>query len=150
MFDRLKKGIAGVVQGASDAYTQYNNKEFMHGVTGVCAMVAIADGDIAKEEKDKMLAFMRQNDNLKVFDIASVIASFETWVKALEFSIEVGGDDVVIALKKLTPDQCRRAIQIGCAVAGADGHVDPTEKTVLLGIIKKVGYDPSDFAILKE
>ena len=72
-FDSIKQMSKDVSNKLSSEVTKFKNKDFLNAVIAGCALVATSDGSISPDEKRKMLAFISNSDELKVFDSGDVI-----------------------------------------------------------------------------
>lgn len=126
---------------------KFKNREFMEAVVAGCALVAAADGDISSEEKKKMIGFIQNSDELKVFELTQVIDTFNKICGKFEFDASIGQAEalkLVGALRK-NPDAARLMVRVCCAVGSADGSFDVSEKAVVSQICKELGLNPADF-----
>ncbi|MEG1118240.1 MAG: TerB family tellurite resistance protein, partial [Janthinobacterium sp.] len=64
---------------------KYKNKDFLHAAMAGSALIAMADGSVSAEEKQKMVKFIESNDALSVFTTTDVIKAFQDYVGQLEF-----------------------------------------------------------------
>lgn len=126
---------------------KFKNREFMEAVVAGCALVAAADGDISSEEKKKMIGFIQNSDELKVFELSQVIDTFNKICSKFEFDASIGKAEalkLVGALRKNT-EAARLMVRVCCAVGSADGSFDASEKAVVSQICKELGLNPADF-----
>ena len=55
---------------------KFKNKDFLNAAMAGSALIAMADGSISSEEKQKMIKFIENNDALSIFTISDVIKAF--------------------------------------------------------------------------
>jgi len=128
---------------------KFQNKNFMEATTAACAIVAAADGSIDSDEKQKMAGFIKMNDSLNIFDMNTVIKSFNKFVDGLEFDHGIGFDACMKAIEKIADDfeAGRLLVRVACAIGAADGDFDDQEKEVVRKICKTCNQNPNDFSL---
>lgn len=128
---------------------KFRNRDFMEACVAGCALVAAADGNVSSEEKQKMVGFMRNSDELKVFDIEEVIAVFNKVVANFEFDPIIGKAEALkrVAVIKSKPDAARLMVRVCCAIGAADGNFDDNEKAMVAEICRELGLDPQEFGV---
>ena len=90
MLDKLKAAILAGKDTLTKEIGKFKNRAFMEATVAGCALVAAADGSVSSEEKQKMATFIKNSDELKVFDMADVIAFFNKTVSSFEFDHSIG------------------------------------------------------------
>lgn len=147
MLDWLKTNTKMARDKLSAEVTKFKNNDFMEAVVAGCAMVAAADGNISAEEKRKMTGFIQQSDELKVFEMSKVIASFDSVVQKFDFDPEIGRAEALKTINKLSkkPDAARLLVRVCCAIGSADGDFDADERAVCRTICNELGLNPADF-----
>ncbi len=145
--EELRNGGKSVLHSVKEAAARYTNLEFRDGVLAICAMVAAADGVIQAEEKEKVKRLIMGNEALSHFTPSKLGSQFEEYVvKALdEFSV-LDLEKIVGKLRG-NADQSDMAVKIGLIIANADGKFEPSEKTRMTAIIKKLGLQPGDYGL---
>jgi tellurite resistance protein TerB len=128
---------------------KFKNKEFMEACVAGCALVAAADGNIASAEKQKMIKFIQQSDELKVFETKDVIDYFNKVANNFEFDHEIGKAEALKAIGKLRskPDAARLMVRVCCAIGTADGDFDENEKNIIREICGDLGLATADFGL---
>ncbi|MDD2724405.1 MAG: TerB family tellurite resistance protein [Methylovulum sp.] len=128
---------------------KFKNKDFLNAAMAGSALVAMADGSVSAEEKQKMIKFIEGHDALSVFTTSDVIKAFQDHVGQLEFDKDIGEAKAYQALGKMksNSDAARLLIRMIIAIAAADGHFDETEKKVAAKIAKELGLNPADFEL---
>lgn len=126
---------------------KYRNNDFMEAVVAGCALVASADGEVTADEKQKMAAFIQRSEELSVFDMTKVIASFNKIMEGFAFDAEIGK---IEAMKKITrlqgnAEAARTMVRVCCLIGAADGDFDADERKVVTKICTELGLDPSEF-----
>jgi tellurite resistance protein TerB len=145
--DQLRAGGNSVLNNIKEAAARYTNSDFRDGVLAICAMVAAADGVIQPEEKAKVKKLIMGNDALAHFEPSKLGAQFEAYVaKALDEFAVLDLEKIAGKLRGKT-DQADMAVKIGLIIANADGVFEPSEKTRMIAIIKKLGLQPSDYGL---
>jgi tellurite resistance protein TerB len=127
--------------------SKFKNRTFMEATVAACAMVAAADGTISAQEKQKMAGFIRNSDELKVFEMPSVIAFFEKVTGNFDFDADIGKAEALKVIGRLrgNEEQARVMVRVACAIGASDGNFDDGEKAVVRDICKDLSLNPADF-----
>lgn len=128
---------------------KYKNKDFLNAAMAGSALIAMADGSVSAEEKQKMIKFIESNDALSIFPTSDVIKAFQEFVSQIEFDKDIGEAKVFQALGKMKSnvEASRLLVRMIIAVASSDGHFDANEKVVASKIAKELGINPSEFEL---
>ena len=143
--DGLKTKAGELKTGA----LKYKNQNFLNAAMAGSALVAMADGSVSPEEKQKMIKFIESNDALSVFTTSDVIKAFQEFVTQLEFDKDIGEAKAYQALGKMKSDveASRLLVRMIIAVAASDGNFDVNEKAVAKKIAKELNINPSEFEL---
>ncbi|MER8785461.1 tellurite resistance TerB family protein [Mesorhizobium sp. M0808] len=149
MLDWLKTNAGAAKKRLQDEVSKFKNREFMEAVVAGCALVASADGNISSEEKQKMIAFMQNSDELKVFMIDDVISFFNEVVSKFDFDHQLGKIEALKVTGKLRskPDAARTMVRVCCVIGSSDGNFDEKEHQIVREICTDVGLLPADFGL---
>jgi len=147
MLSWLKTNTAAARTRMAEEISKYKNREFMEAVVAGCALVAAADGDISASEKQKMIGFIQNSDELKVFDMTLVIDTFSKICGKFEFDAAIGKAEALKLIGKLRSktDAARLLVRVCCAVGNADGTFDSDEQAACRTICNELNLSPSDF-----
>jgi len=128
---------------------KFKNKDFLNAAMAGSALVAMADGSISSEEKQKMIKFIENNDALSIFTTSDVIKAFQDFVGQLEFDKDIGEAKAYQAIGKMksNTEASRLLIRMIISIASSDGLFDNDEKKVAVKIAKELGLDPSEFEL---
>ena len=128
---------------------KYKNKDFLNAAMAGSALIAMADGSVSAEEKQKMIKFIESNDALSIFPTTDVIKAFQEFVSQIEFDKDIGEAKVFQALGKMKSnvDASRLLVRMIIAVASSDGNFDANEKVVAGKIARELGINPSEFEL---
>jgi tellurite resistance protein TerB len=128
---------------------KFKNKDFLNAAMAGSALVAMADGSISSEEKQKMIKFIESNDALSIFTTSDVIKAFQDFVGQLEFDKDIGEAKAYQAIGKMksNTEASRLLIRMIIAIASSDGLFDNDEKKVVIKIAKELGIDPAEFEL---
>ena len=128
---------------------KFKNKDFLNATMAGSALVAMADGSISSEEKQKMIKFIESNDALSIFTTSDVIKAFQDFVGQLEFDKDIGEAKAYQAIGKMksNTEASRLLIRMIISIASSDGLFDNDEKKVAVKIAKELGLDPSEFEL---
>ncbi len=128
---------------------KFKNKEFLNAAMAGSALVAMADGSVSSEEKQKMVKFIESHDALSIFTTSDVIKAFQDFVGQLEFDKDIGEAKAYEALGKMKSNAqaSRLLIRMIIGIASSDGNFDAAEKNVATKIAKELGIDPAEFEL---
>ena len=128
---------------------KYKNKDFLNASMAGSALIAMADGSISSEEKQKMIKFIESHDALSIFSTNDVIKAFQDFVGQIEFDKDIGEAKAYQALGKMksNAEASRLLIRMIIAIAASDGNFDDTEKKVAIKIAKELAINPSEFEL---
>lgn len=147
LFDSIKKMGKDASAKLAGEVSKYKNKDFLNAVVAGCALVAASDGAISSAEKQKMLGFISNSDELKVFDAGDVIEIFNKTVSKFDFDFEIGKAEALKVIAKIKNDSgaSKLMVRVCCAIGASDGNFDVAEKTIVVAICRELGLDPSEF-----
>lgn len=148
-FDTLKEKAGEARAKLATEVGKFKNREFMEACVAGCGLVAAADGSIDSSEKQKMMKFMQQSNELKVFDTKDVIAVFNKVTENFEFDNEIGKAEALKMIGKLRskPEAARLMVRVCCAIGSADGDFDDKEKQIVREMCRDLNLPPEDFGM---
>ena len=128
---------------------KYKNKDFLNAAMAGSALIAMADGSVSAEEKQKMVKFIESNDALSVFTTTDVIKALQDYVSQLEFDKDIGEAKAYQALGKMKSnvEASRLLVRMIIAVASSDGNFDANEQRVASKIARELGLTPAEFEL---
>lgn len=128
---------------------KFKNKEFLEAAMAGSALIAMADGKISSEEKQKMIKFIENNDALSIFTTSDVIKAFQDFVGQIEFDKDIGEAKAFLALGKMksNTEAGRLLIRMMIAIASSDGDFDLQEQAVAAKIAKELALNPAEFGL---
>ena len=148
-FDTLKQKAGEARNKLATEVGKFKNREFMEACVAGCGLVAAADGSIDSSEKQKMMKFIQQSEELKVFDAKDVITVFNKVTESFEFDNEIGKAEALKIIGKLRskPDAARLMVRVCCAIGSADGDFDEKEKQVIREMCRDLDIPAEDFGL---
>ncbi len=128
---------------------KYKNKDFLNAAMAGSALIAMADGSVSSDEKQKMIKFIESHDALSIFPTNDVIKAFQDFVGQIEFDKDIGEAKAYQALGKMksNAEASRLLVRMIIAIASADGDFDAAEKKVAIKIAKELAINPSEFEL---
>jgi tellurite resistance protein TerB len=128
---------------------KFKNKEFLDAAMAGSALIAMADGKISSEEKQKMIKFIENHDALSIFTTSDVIKAFQDFVGQIEFDNDIGEAKAFLALGKMksNAEAGRLLIRMMIAIASSDGDFDVQEQAVAAKIAKELALNPAEFGL---
>ncbi|WP_275677557.1 TerD family protein [Neobacillus drentensis] len=132
---------------AQELFTRYKSQDLLDAVTAACALVAMADGYLDPAERQKMMEFVHQSEELRVFDTNKVIQKFNLFVSRMENDRMMGRAEAFRALGKMRtkPEIARLVARYCIAIGYADGDFDQNEKQMVADICRELGLNPTEF-----
>ena len=126
---------------------KFKNKDFLNAAMAGSALIAMADGSISSEEKQKMIKFIEHNESLSVFTTKDVIDAFQNFVGQIEFDKDIGTASAYQAIAKMksNAEAARLVIRMVIAIGTADGNFDADEKKIAAKIAKELNLNPAEF-----
>lgn len=147
--DKLKNAVSSTRAELTNQVSRFKNKKFMEGTIAVCACISMSSNGASSEEKQKMVQFIQNSPELKVFKTEEVITFFNQLAGNFEFDIEIGKGEAfkyLMALKD-QPEAAQLALRVGLAVAKSDGDFDAQEQAMAKEICVALNLDPSAFQL---
>lgn len=132
---------------AQELFNRYKSQDVLEAVVAACALVAMADGYLDTVERQKMLEFVHQSEELRVFDTNKVIQKFNLFVSKIENNRMMGQAEAFRALGKIRtkPEIARLVARYCIAIGYADGNFDNNEKQMVSDICRELGLNPAEF-----
>ncbi|MFZ7943542.1 TerD family protein [Neobacillus sp. 19] len=132
---------------AQDLFSRYKSQDVLDAVVAACALVAMADGYLDASERQKMLEFVHQSDELRVFDTNKVIQKFNLFISRMENDRMMGRAEAFRALGKIRskPEIARLVARYCIAIGYADGNFDHHEQQMVADICRELGLNPAEF-----
>jgi len=126
---------------------KFRNRQFMEAMAAACAMIATADGEVSPSEKMKMTGFINNSPELKVFDLAEVLAAFNNMTGKFEFDFQIGEAQALKTIGKIKGNDsaARLLVRVACAVGASDGSFDEKERAACRRVCLELGLSPADF-----
>jgi len=148
-FDNFLNQLKSKANELKTEALKFKNRDFLNAAMAGSALVAMADGSISSEEKQKMIKFIENNDALSIFTTSDVIKAFQDFVAQLEFDRDIGEAKAYQALGKMksNSEAARLLVRMIIAIASSDGVFDGDEKKVAVKIAKELAIDPSEFEL---
>ncbi len=148
-FDNFLSQLKSKANELKTEALKFKNKDFLNAAMAGSALVAMADGSISSEEKQKMIKFIESHDALSIFTTSDVIKAFQDFVGQLEFDKDIGEAKAYEALGKMKSNAqaARLLVRMIIGIASSDGNFDDAEKKVAARIAKELGIDPAEFEL---
>lgn len=132
---------------AQDLFQRYKSQDVLDAVVAACALVSMADGYLDASERQKMLEFVNQSEELRVFDPQKIIQKFNFFISRIERDPMAGRAEAFRALGKMRtkPDMARLIARYCIAIGYADGNFDNSEKQAVADVCRELGLNPAEF-----
>lgn len=145
-------GIGKRLGGLFKTAKKIENRDLMEAIVGGCLLIAAADGEIEKEETNRIERLLRSNENLKHFgtEIAKVVARI---TDRLETDFYLGRSEVMKEIREIAgrDEDVEQVMLNMLAVAKSDGEVEAQERKVFEEIARELGFrvDPDMYEVRK-
>ncbi|MBK1694041.1 hypothetical protein CKO09_04730 [Chromatium weissei] len=128
---------------------KFKNKDFLNAAISGSVLIAMADGVISSQEKQKMMRFIENYEALSVFSSRELIEVFQLTLHQIEFDREIGEAKAYAAIYKMRHNEsaARLIMRLIIAIAAADGNFDDSEKHVARKIARELGLNLADFEL---
>jgi tellurite resistance protein TerB len=148
-FDNFLSRLKSKASELKTEALKYKNKDFLNAAMAGSALIAMADGSVSTEEKQKMIKFIESNDALSIFTTSDVIKAFQDFVGQLEFDKDIGEAKAYQALHKMksNAEAARLLVRMIIAIASSDGDFDANERVIAGKITRELGISPSEFEL---
>ncbi|WP_262964841.1 tellurite resistance TerB family protein [Methylobacter psychrophilus] len=148
-FDNFLSQLKSKANELKTEVLKFKNKDFLNAAMAGSALIAMADGSISSEEKQKMIKFIESNDALSIFTTSDVIKAFQDFVSQLEFDKDIGEAKAYQAIGKMKSniEASRLLVRMIIAIASSDGMFDNDEKKIAIKIAKELALNPSEFEL---
>jgi tellurite resistance protein TerB len=142
----LKKGFMDAKQNLSTEIGKFRSKDLLHAIVAGSTMIAYADGEVSASEKQKLMGYVKNSEQLKVFDQDVVIEAFNQYLSRFEFDATIASGE---ALQKITvfkgKPEAHLIIRVCQSIAMADGQFEETERRALEQICNALELDLKNF-----
>jgi tellurite resistance protein TerB len=145
-FDNLKKGFNEAKQNLTTEISKFRSKDLLQAIVAGSTMIAYADGEASPSEKEKLMGYIKNSEQLKVFDPETVIESFNQYLSRFEFDATIAAGE---ALQKITvfkgKPEAHLIIRVCQSIAMADGQCQEPERRALEQICTALELDLKNF-----
>ena len=140
-------GLSELKRNTANALKRMMNKDTAEASVALLAWVTMADGEVADEEVDTAIQFIRTDESLSAFNANELISKYEEHLNALKAGNMTAKSNIksVLATQKDNPEVASKLIEIACYLGAADGDFDASEKTVVRQACTIMGVDPAGF-----
>ncbi len=138
--------VTNAVAGGRRQFAQMSSRKVAEGSMAVAAVVATSDNELELVEQQAVANYIQENPAFSAFDPDQLAQMFETYAQKCLTGGVFGRMTPMAALKKLSKQEAREAIQAGVAIASAD-EFEPEEKQAIRDICNAVGLSPSEFGV---
>ena len=144
--DSLKKSVIDAGKSMNSELQKFRSKDLMQAIVAGATMIAYADGVVSASEKQKLMGYVRNSEQLSVFDTDKVIESFNQNLSRFEFDSTIAAGEALqkIAVFKGKPE-AHLIVRVCLAIANADGNFDTTEQQALEKICRSLDLDIKSF-----
>lgn len=127
-------------------FAEERNLGFLEATVAAAALVAHADGWVTPDEKRRLVAHLRQDPRLGIFEPEEVMILFERMSQILIEFPEEGERQAFEAIARVGGVRQAKALIGACSqIAAADGVVDAEERAMAMEIAGRLRVDPRGF-----
>ncbi|MDR2187669.1 MAG: tellurite resistance TerB family protein [Azonexus sp.] len=144
--DTLKQSFKDVSKTMNTELKKFRSKDLLQAIVAGSTMMAYADGEVSAAEKQKLMGYVRNSEQLSVFDTDKVIEAFNQYLNRFEFdpTIAIGEALQKITVFKDKPES-HLIVRVCLAIAHADGNFEDTERRALEQICAALNLDIKTF-----
>lgn len=139
------KAFTGSVSGK---FAALSSKDEAFALLAIMAKIALADGELEKEEKDAGIKIVKSYDIFQAHDPSTLAVTLNEYYGYAADPITEMKLDKVIG-KLAGKPSARGVVQTGITIAKADGDFEPDEKEKLKEVCHLLKLDPNSFSVLK-
>ena len=134
------------VAAAKVELKKVENRDLMEAIVGGCLLVSAADGEIEKEETNKLDALIRSNPQLSHFG-NEITATITRYTEQLEAGFRVGRLNILREIDdiKNNPQEAETVFVNMLTIAEADGDIEHEEQKVLEDVGRRLGLRIEDW-----
>ena len=148
MLDTFLSKVNEMKDGILSEVKKFQNRSFMEAVVAGCAYICTANGQIKSEEKQKMIGYIKQSEELSVFDTNDVILFFNKMIEKFNFDEHIGKTEALTIISKLKgKEEARVMVSVCCAIGASDGDFDDKEKAMVREICRELNLKPESFGL---
>lgn len=124
------------------------NRDLMQAIVGGCLLIAAADGEIEKEETDKLDQLLRSNQRLQGFG-GEITQTIQRFTDQLQAGFQVGRLQIMREIGDIADDRdhAEEVLVNMITIAGADGEFEKEEVVVIKEVAGKLGLNPADYGL---
>ncbi|MEU2165097.1 tellurite resistance TerB family protein [Streptomyces chengbuensis] len=129
--------------------TELKSGAYRDASMAMCALVAAADGHVDPVERQRVEELIVSNEVLQNFPADQLRQRFNQNVDRLTANFELGKAEALKEIAKAAkkPQEARAVVQTGMVIAGADGHVEPSEQQAVRDACAALGISPAEFGV---
>ena len=144
--DSLKQSVRDVTQSMNSELKKFRSKELLQAIVAGSTMIACSDGQVSSAEKQKLMGYVRNSEQLSVFDADKVIEAFNQYLSRFEFDATIASGEALqkISVFKGKPE-AHLIVRVCLAIANADGNLASTEQQALEQICRALDLDIKTF-----
>jgi len=146
IFNILKSKVQKIGKSVCNEYKKFANSNLMEGTLAGCALVINANGIAKPEEKRKMISYIQNSEELKVYDFDTVVSTFEKYFSSFSFDYQIAKGEILKVISKIKdPIEGQLLVRVLISIGAADGDFDQNEKECVKDIIKILNLKCDDF-----
>ena len=111
---------------------RYWDKPFLKASMAVCAMTALADGEVSLSERYRVDAILGAMDRLQVHNLAKAVEILDDYINALRTERETAGKVLEGKIARFSDDykSARTLLRIAYLIVTTDGEAAESERAV--------------------
>lgn len=142
----LKKSFSDVTQSLGSELKKYRSKDLLDAIVSSATMIAFADGNASAAEKQKLMGYIRNSEQLSVFGTDKVIELFNQCLSRFEFDNTIATGEALFKISAFkNKPEAHLIVRVCLAIANADGHFDTSERQALEQICRCLDLDATSF-----
>lgn len=125
------------------------NANVLEAIIAASLLVSASDGEIEKEETEKLEKLLQHNDLLSAFKPAEINKVVSKYTGILEADFNVGKLKLMKEIRDVSSnvEHAEEVFVTALAIANSDGEVEPAEQKVLVDIAKTLSINPTNYGL---
>lgn len=123
---------------------RYQNKEFLKAAMAVCALAAIADGEVSLSERYSIDQAIASEPALRPFDTATAVRILDDYIFAIREEADTAKEVLYNKVRRIAgdPKQARTLMRVAYLIIVADQQIREAEKEEFVRLCGLLNLEP--------
>ena len=124
---------------------RYQNKDFLKAAMAVCALAAIADGEVSLSERYSIDQAIADEPALRPFDSATAVRILDDYIFAIREEAEAAKKVLYNKVRRFAgdPKQARTLMRVAYLIIIADQQIRESEKQEFVRLCELLNLEPN-------